>query len=444
MSKTQIFPVFLSIIIFLHGFDIQAQESCKRREMLDMIRREKFDIILPKAMRENDIDMWITLVKFGRLDPLSEDLGGGGPSDKWSEAKFLGYYIFSDRGGDRIERAVLGVMPRDRGVYDIFGSAADLKKFVEERDPKRIGINLSESVGSADGLSHTCYLALVKALGDKYAKRLVSAEKLVCDFRSRRVASEIVLYGKACELTSTLMERALSNEVIIPGVTTLGDVGCWAGDQILALGFRPSQGYGYHSDMPSVIYPKKASSSDYIIQRGDLLNFDWGFNMMNFYCDMKKMAYVLRDGETDLPHSIKNAFEQALKVRRIIRENVRVGRTGIETLKLLYRKVEEAGFQRCEVEHQFTESNNTEVNIGWHSIGNWLQGVGPAIWTEKPLLRELEIKPTHLFDFEFFIYVPLPEWGGKKIIFGLHDNVILTENGVEWLYPVIDRIHLIR
>lgn len=437
MSRKRIFLVFLSFIILFQAFDAQAQEAKARSEMLNLIRKEKLDIILPQAMRENNIDMWIIVNKFGRNDPLSEDVGGGGPSDKWSEGEFLGYLVFTDRGGDRIERAALGARG-DSDLYDIFGETGDLRRFVEERNPKQIGINMSERVGAADGLSYTCYLSLVKALGEKYEARLVSAEKLVCDFRSRRVASEIALFQKVGEITSKLMERALSNEVITPGVTTLEDVGWWVAEQLAALGHRPSPGFPY------VIYPKRASSREYIIQRGDLLSMDEGLNIINFYGCIKRIAYVLREGETDLPPSIKDAFGQGLKVRKILRKHVKPGRTGIDTLELLYRKVEEAGFERCEVEFVVSDSKNTEVNIGMHSVGNWVHGVGPAIWTEKPLRREMVLRPTHLLAFEFFMCVPLPELGGKKWIFGLEDDVVITENGVELLYPEIERINLIR
>lgn len=91
-----------------------------------------------------------------------------------------------------------------------------------------------------------------------------------------------------------------------------------------------------------------------------------------------------------------------------------------------------------------TDSKNTEVNIGWHYVGNLGHGVGPAIWTEKPLRYQLELSPTQLFAFEFFMYIPLPEWGGKKLRIGIEDDVIITENGVEWLCPEIERISLIR
>jgi hypothetical protein len=322
MNQAKTLLVFLFILSLVHGFDAQAQEARARWEMMNLMRREKFDIVLPKVMRENDIDMWIVMVKRGHRDPLHEDLGGGSPNDKWGQGKFLGYYIFTDRGGERIERAVLGIHGytlENCGAYDIFGSADDLKSFVRERAPKRIGVNMSDYIGAADGLSHSCYLHLVEELGEKYAEKLVSAEKLVADFRSRRVTSEIVTFGKAAELTRQIMERSLSNEVITPGVTTRDEVGWWIQDQLLSMGLAP-QSYS-----PSVIYPKRARSKDYIIQRGDLLSLDWGIEMMNFTCDVKRLAYVLREGETAVPPTVQDAFDQGLRVREIIRKHVKPG-----------------------------------------------------------------------------------------------------------------------
>lgn len=440
MKKRNILHVLFVIAFITLGFNVQAQKARARWERMNLIRREKFDIILPKVMRENEIDMWIIMVKRGHHDPLHVDLGGGSPNDKWGHGKFIGYYIFTDRGGDRIERAVLGIHGytlENSGVYDIFGEADDVKNFVTERDPARIGVNMSQYIGAADGLSHTCYLHLTEVLGPKYTEKLVSAEKLLADFRSHRVTSEIVSFGEAAELTRQIMERALSDEVIPPGVTTRDDVGWWIQDQMLALGL-PAQ-----SSLPSVIYPERARSRDYIIQRGDLLSLDWGIQMMNFTCDMKRLAYVLREGETEVVPTIQDAFEQGIRVRNIIRQHVKPGFTGAETLERLYRKVEEAGFQRQEVEDRVTGSKNTEVNIGWHSVGNLGHGVGPAIWTEKPFRYQLVLQPTQLYAFEFFVYVPLPEWDGRKIRLGIEDDVVITENGVEWLSPEVEKIILI-
>jgi len=179
MSKLRVFSVFL-LGIFLMGFYAQAQEAKARLEMKNMIQNEKLAIVLPKAMRANKIDMWIIVNKYGRSDPLSAELGGKWATDKYYKHQYVYYLVLTDRGGDGIERASLGdsLLPK-RG---------NLKKFVEERDPKRIAVNMSNLLGKADGLSYTGYLALVKDLGKKYAERLVSSERLVSDFRGCKVA----------------------------------------------------------------------------------------------------------------------------------------------------------------------------------------------------------------------------------------------------------------
>jgi Xaa-Pro aminopeptidase len=409
-------------------------EARARWEMLNLIRREKFDIVLPKAMRENQIDMWIHVMREGNPDPLALDLGGDS-----------GHFIFTDRGGDRIERAVLGgggYTVRNSGAYDIFGSADDLREFVTERDPKRIAVNMSERLAVADGLSHTGYLRLVETLGEKYAERLVSAEKLIADFRSRRVDSEIVAFANACEITRQILERALSNEVITPGVTTLNDVAWWIKEQRLA------RGWGATLRLPPVFirYPDghEIASNEHVIQGGDLLQIDGSVGLMNLQTDIKRIAYVLREGEMAVPPEIQNAFDMALKVREIIRKNIKLGRTGTETLEILYNKVEEAGFVRMEVEDQMTDPDNIEVNIGCHSVGNLAHCAGPAIWIERPWRSQFTIQPTHLLAFEFNTYVPVPEWErGEKVYIALEDDVIVTENRVQWLYPPNSRILLI-
>ena len=165
---------------------------------------------------------------------------------------------------------------------------------------------------------------------------------------------------------------------------------------------------------------------------------------MNLQTDIKRIAYVLREGEMAVPLEIQNAFDTALKVREIIRNNIKPGRTGTETLEILYNKVEEAGFVRMEVEDQMTDPDNVEVNIGCHSVGNLAHCAGPAIWIERPWRSQFTIQPTNLLAFEFNTYVPVPEWErGEKVYIALEDDVIVTENRVQWLYPPNSRILLI-
>jgi Xaa-Pro aminopeptidase len=382
--------------------------------------------------------MWIVMMREGNLDPLYEDLGRG----------YVGgdaYWIFTDRGGDRIERVTLGVggyMLEQCPAYDRVGGGTDLRSFVTERDPSRIGVNTSSAIGGADGLSHTMYEQLVETLGDRYAQRLVSAEKLVSDFRSRRVASEIAAFAEAGEMSREIAERAFSNEVITPGVTTLEDVAWWMQDQLL------DRGLGSSFDMPSVYITGpdgiEATSTDRIIQRGDLLMIDWGVGFLNFYTDMKRVAYVLREGETEAPAGFRHAFAQGVRVREILQRTIKAGRTAAETLDALHSAVEADGFRIQEVFNQVTEDDVPEVMIGSHSVGNQGHGIGPSIAFFNPTRLTYEIQPSNLFSIEFFVWVPAPEWGGKKVRIPLEDDAVVTARGVEWLYPANPRIRLIK
>lgn len=417
---------------------IGAQEARRRWEQLAQIRRDKLDLILPEAMRENDVDMWITVQKEGLRDPLWVDLGQGYIGS-------IGYVVFTDRGGDRIERAALGVSGyrlERSGAYDIVSGDFDLRAFVAERDPRRIGVNMSRAIGAADGLSHSSYEQLRETLGAPWADRLVSAEKLISDFRSRRVASEIAAFAQAGELSREIAERALSNEVITPGVTALEDVAWWMMDQLLARGLDTSFG------MPSVYVTGPAgiedTSNERIIQRGDLLMIDWGVGFLNMYTDMKRIAYVLREGETAAPAGLRNAFDRAVEVRNVIRSTIVPGPTAGEMLERLNEAIGEGGFEIMEGFNQVSGSDRTEVIIGCHSVGNLGHGIGPSIAWFNPLRMTFQIRPGNLFSIELFAYTSAPEWGGAKVRIPLEDDAVVTERGVEWLYPVNQRLLLVR
>ena len=416
----------------------EAQEARRRWERQCQIRQEKFDLVLPKAMRDNGIDMWITVMREGLHDPLYEALGRGYVGG-WA------YYIFTDRGGGRIERAVLGAsgyMLEKCGVYDHFGPESDLTIFVRERDPERIGVNMAASIGGADGLSHTSYLQLRDLLGDPYADRLVSAEKLVSDFRSTRTALEIATFAEAGEMSREIAERALSNEVITPGVTALEDVAWWMWDQLLARGLDSS------FDMPSVYITGPdgivATSDERIIQRGDLLMIDWGVGFLDFYTDMKRIAYVLREGETAAPPGLQHAFDQAVRVRDVMKASIRPAPSAQAALDATWTALEEAGFNRVPFNRPTPDPEVTDVVLGPHSVGNLGHGVGPSLAFFNPTRLTYQLRPNSLISVELFAYTANPEWGGAKVRIPLEDDAVITERGAEWLYPVNNRILLIR
>ena len=118
MNKIRFILTFFSILFLVQGLNAQKQyrelmwgisdanygifndnNPYATKDMLNHIRRERFDLILPRIMREKKIDMWIHVIRpwsWGGTDPLRYEFGSKS-----------GVFIFTDRGGDRIERVVL-------------------------------------------------------------------------------------------------------------------------------------------------------------------------------------------------------------------------------------------------------------------------------------------------------------------------------------------------
>jgi len=411
MSTIKIFLVFFQISLFVLGLTAQNEEPDADAELMHLIRSEKFDLILPQAMRDNGIDMWIH-VKRGE-DPLNFELG-----------RNPGVFIFSDRGGNRIERAILGGRG-DRKLYDIFASENNLTQFVTERDPKRIAVNYSEERPGFNTIPPADYLKLIKALGDTYAKRVIPADHLIADFLAGRVMSEIALFGRLSMISAELIEKEFDK--IVPGETKLSDLN---GNVFVR---DPDGG--------------EENNTDYVIQRGDLIGLLEGANMMEFREHNGGIAYVLREGESDLPPEVQKIWEHALITREIFRKNIKAGSTGAETLEILIRKLEEAGYvyiDRDEYDRN-ADPEKTQVHIDFHALGRiisqeYAPRISPTGWG-----RDLKIPLYHTFTFEYMIHMPVPEWGkGKHLYICIHDGAMVTERGVEFPYPPLDKIRIIR
>lgn len=433
--------IIMVVLIALNSLSNDARENW---EINNMMRSDKLDFVLPTAMRNNNIDMWIIIDKGRGTEPLFRDFG-----DATSNGN--GIFIFTDRGKERIERAVLGGEPEllvESGLYDIFGRISELKSFVSERNPKRIGINITtaeelfppEGRHLSDGLSHTDYINLKKALGKPYATRLVSAERLISDFRSERVAGEIIEFAKVANITRSLIERALSNEVITVGKTTMNDVCWWLEKQRQSLGLEK----GWH---PTVFLSPpdgvEIANVDRIIEPGDVLQIDYGIGRNNFFTDLKRFAYVLKEGETEIPSGVQKAFEESRKIRELVKKNVRSGKTGREQLDNLKRLVTEAGYVYTEKESP-SEVEGIEVNIGMHAAGNLGHDVGGGLFEIYPVRTEYEIRPNSLIAFEFIVFTPAAEWDGNKVPVCVEENALITAHGIEWVHPPQNRILVIR
>jgi len=483
MNKARIFLIFFCVLILSQGLHAQDFGRSNERiqmdeevaKMIKQILLDKFDVILPEIMREREIDMWIHVVREGDLDPLGYNFGSN-----------EGVFVFTDRGGDKIERAFFGWNTdkvEESGAYDIvikpeiktpleaypniriflvdlyrMGEAEwpggpkteldfrypGLGEFVAERDPKRIAVNYLDELGSAifyemprlrpDGISHTDYNRLVKALGNVYTGRLVSSEYLIVDYFARPVPSEFNLYKRIRADIDEIQQKALSK--VVPGVTKLSELG--EERSVVDKNGRPQGG-------------------DYVIQRGDLMILNdghqsGGFMMPerwqygNYHEVTDAYAYVLEEGETEPPAHIKRMWSEAMKVRQIIEDHVKVGRTADATYEILKQKVVEAGMINTEIQ-RFDRSrfpDKTWVAIDLHAAGSGIYA--PRIGPLGPDWQNaIKLPLYHHFYMEFFIDIPMPEWGkGESINLRFHDGVMTTERGVEYFFPYPTELQLIR
>ena len=446
MPKSLMVTAFLCLLIPnlspLLPCPATADDGRSRWEISCMIRKDKFDYVLPGAMRRNGIDMWIVLDRGRGTEPMARDFG-------IDTVNGQGIFVFFDRGEGRIERIQLGPetdMAEECGAYDLFGRGRQLGSIVEERDPKTIALNFlavpntREGLHIADGLSHTDYKFLESELGEKYASRFVSAQHLIADFHGERVAGEIIEFSKIGDITRKGIERALSNEVITPGKTTLKDVSLWLEERREEMGLQRAWYPSVWVNRPGGVRGRGMGD---VIRRGDIVQIDWGGGRNNFSTDIKRFAYVLKEGETEAPPDVVAAFEEARKVAEIIRKNVRSGRTGREQLDDLKQIIRDAGYVYTEVERA-SDVPGIEVNVGMHAAGNIGHDVAAGLFEIFPERTKYEVRPDSIISLEYRIFMPANDWGGAKIGVSVEENALITERGIEWLYPPQERVLLIR
>ena len=410
MNKVQILLIFFSILLpqNLHS---QFEEPKASPELMKLIREQKFEVILPHVMRDNKVDMWIHVKR--KSDFFDFEFG-----------EKPGIYIFTDRGGGRIERAVLGGQV-DRELYDILAPESYLGKFIAERNPKRIALNYTDRASSFNSMSLTDRKQLSKIIGKKYSKRIVPADRLAADYLAGRGMAEVALFGRLLMISTEKIEGEFNK--IVPGKTRLSDI----------------SGNVFVRDYDG----NEENNTDYVVQPGDLIGILNSANMMDFSEHNGGIGYVLRKGETNLPPEVQRIWEHALITRNIFRKNITAGATGAEQLEILIEKLEEAGYVYIDKDQydKTADPEKTQGHIDFHAMGRInsqeeAPRISPSGWG-----RDLKIPLYHTFTFEYMIHMPVPEFGkGKHLYICIHDGVIVTERGVEFPAAPIQGIRIIR
>jgi Xaa-Pro aminopeptidase len=265
-------------------------------------------------------------------------------------------------------------------------------------------------------------------------------------------------YTRAVALTESLAKRALSNEVITPGRTTVGDVRNWLYDAMWANGVRTwfqqdlrVQRRGT-ADATSRGFLAVAPEST-VIRRGDVLHLDFGISVMGFDTDWQKMAYVLLPGEKDAPPGLKAAMRNTNALQDVLMTTSRPGRTVSEVYDTTMAEMTRRGITAQIYSHPIgNQGHGLGASIDFRSAqrpggsagngGNGATGASGAANANAATLKRL--RDGSYISIELNTSTPVAEWGGQKVFVMMEDDAHLTSEGWKFFRPRQESWYLIR
>ena len=395
--------------------------------------------VIPQLMERENVDMWIIVSREYNEDPVFWSMKPA----TWLAARRRTILVFHDTGQGEIDR--LAVARYDIGKF--FRKAWEpeeqpdqwsrLAQIVQQRNPLRIALNYSQHFALGDGITHSEFQALTRALPKNYQERLVSGEKLAIGWLEWRIPEEQEVYPTVCRIAHEIIAEGLSERVIQPGFTTTEDVQWWYRDRIRELGlttwFHPSVSV-QRADDAEMRTSFASRPSEQTIRRGDLIHIDFGIHYLGLNTDTQQHAYVLRPGEKDAPEGLKRALAQGNRLQDLLTSNFIEGRSGNDILKESLEQAVAEGLAPSIYTHP----------IGFHghaagpTIGLWDQQQGVPVRGDYPLHYDTA------HSIELNVTVEIPEWNGKKIRIMLEEDAIFTRQGTRYIDGRQTELHLIQ
>jgi Xaa-Pro dipeptidase len=425
--------------------------SSERFAIQKAIVLEKLDTALLPAMRAHGVDMWIVLDRENHPDPMHVELGGG-----YSGVRAA--FVYFDSGGTKAEKIFYGSHEQPANsvitqVYDekaYYGYSKEglsplLRAAVQKRNPKKIAVNTSPTVPDLDGLTVGLKDFLVETIGPTYAARLVSAEAVARDFRTRRTPLEQKLYTELLEWSSSWQADALSDAHVTPGKTTAEDIAWYLEDSAREAGLTGS-------GTPRVVRNGDLlplNSGTMPIQPGDIISIDGGLEYLGYATDIKRTAYVLKPGEAAPPQNLENAWKDTLRVADLYARALLPSRIGYRVWDELTAQTQKMGYAVAYPDSGGRAATTTKAEVGiyGHSVGNVAHDVGARIAQDWPFAFgdrvECPLVEGEWESIEFHVSTPIPEWGGKTWYARFEENVRIGPAGAEWMIPRQERLLVI-
>ena len=407
----------------------------------------KYENVLPMVMREQGIDMWIIRddeadLYYNNMGPvyvsllLADHQGMTYPSQHGSSGsqRVPGFLMFHDTG-DKIEYTE----PKD---YE------HVSELVREKDPEHIAIAQHNNE------------QMLAALGDKYAGRAEDSWTLGVRWLETMGPERISIYAHVQRVACEVIAEAFSNNVVIPDVTTTEDINWWILHKYQELGLdmenypsitvqRSDENLARYDDPPEYFRRGRTNNSvSVVIRRGDVISCDTDLYLLGLITDSHQHAYVLKDGETEVPQAMKDALIKVNTMQDKFRKEFKVGRTGKEIV---------AASKKIELVDGVISSA-----LGFHpppmyiwrfwrggymfDRKSYVAGMtsGRGYYPTSIVTNDHKLYHNTLYAFEPHTRVEVPGWK-DGIELGIGQIAVFTEDGLQYLYrPQETEWHVIK
>jgi Xaa-Pro aminopeptidase len=369
-------------------------------------------------LREFGADCWITFTRESEIngDPTLAFLAPGHVT--WHSAFIV--------AADGRTRAIVGLYDQkaveETGAYVkvvgfVTGIKGPLLEYLRELNPRTIAVNYSKGSEICDGLTHGMYLTLRDFLEEiGFADRLVSAEKIVSALRERKSAAEIGHIKEAVRQTEEIYAAAAG--FIAPGLTEKE-----IADFILAEVERRKLLLAWgRATCPAVFTGPDTAQAHYSptgrrVERGQVLNMDFGVKVEGYCSDMQRTCYILREGESEAPADVMKGFRTIVRAVEDSRRAMRPGVQGFEIDAVARSLIVGAGYA------EFPHALGHQVGRYAHD-GTALLGPKWEKYAQKPLQK---LEEGMVFTIEPRLTVP------DRGVVTIEEMVVVTRDGAEWI-----------
>ena len=382
-----------------------------------------------KLLTEFNTDCWITFVRESAIngDPTLNFLV---PADlTWHSALII--------SKDGKAHAIVGKYDQktveETGAYNsVVGFVEGIKKpfqsYMKKLSPKTIALNYSEGSEIADGITHGMFLTIFKMLKEiGLEDRIVSAEKIVSALRGRKSDSEIDNIKSAIKVTEEIFDKVTG--FIKPGKTEK-EIAAFIKSEVekrnLEYAWEPAV-------CPAVFTGPETAGAHYAptnkkIERGHVLNMDFGVKWNGYCSDMQRTFYILKDDETEAPEDVMKGFNTIVDAIESSKQAIKPGVIAKEIDAIARNIVVKNGYD------EFPHGLGHQVGRFSHD-GTALLGPPWEKYAQKPFLP---LEERMVFTIEPRLDVP-----GRGTA-TIEEMVVVTNNGADWLSHPQKKIILIK